>query len=67
MERVAITPERATVELSMEELGLIMNAIWQDLGYQETRHGELDAALRTGYDALQRGHQGDGRTERSAI
>ena len=32
MRIVAIEPTRATVELSMAELGLLMNALWQDLG-----------------------------------
>jgi hypothetical protein len=50
---VGIEPERATIELSTEELGLLMNALWQDLGYQEPRRGPLDEELRAGYDALQ--------------
>jgi hypothetical protein len=50
---VGIEPERATIELSMEELGLLMNALWQDLEYQEPRRGPLDEELRAGYDALQ--------------
>ncbi len=53
MKIVAIEPERATIELSMAELGLLMNALWQDLGYQEPRRGPLDEELRAGYDALQ--------------
>ena len=32
MRIVAVEPTRATVELSMEELGLLMNALWQELG-----------------------------------
>lgn len=54
MKPIAITPETATVELSMEELGLIMSAIWQDLGYQEPREEGIDADLRVRYDALQK-------------
>jgi hypothetical protein len=50
---VGIEPERATIELSMEELGLLMNALWQDLGYREPRRRPLDDELRAGYDALQ--------------
>jgi hypothetical protein len=50
---VAIRPERATVELSMAEFGLLMNALWQDLGYQAPRRGPLEEDLRTGDDALQ--------------
>ncbi len=53
MRIVAIEPERATVELSMAELGLLMNALWQDLGYQEPRRGPLEEDLQVGYDALQ--------------
>jgi hypothetical protein len=54
MKQVSVTPETATLELSLEELGLIMNAIWQDLGLQEPRDGEIDASLRASYDALQK-------------
>ena len=32
MRIVAVEPTRATVELSMEELGLLMNTLWQELG-----------------------------------
>ena len=53
LKRVAVEPERATLELSIEELGLVMNALWQDLGYQEPRRGALEEDLRAGYDALQ--------------
>ncbi len=53
MRIVAIEPTQATVELSMEEVGLLMNALWQDLGYQERRRGPLDEDLQAGYDALQ--------------
>jgi len=49
---VGIEAERATIELSMEELGLLMNALWQDLEYQEPRDGPLDGEIRAGYDAL---------------
>lgn len=53
MKRVAVEPAQATLELSLEELGLLMNALWQDLGYQEPRRGPLEEDLRAGYDALQ--------------
>ena len=53
LKRVAVKSTRATVELSIEELGLMMNALWQDLGYQEPRRGALEEDLRVGYDALQ--------------
>ena len=53
LKHVAVEPERATLELSIEELGLVMNALWQDLGYQEPRRGALEEDLRAGYDALQ--------------
>lgn len=58
MRIVEIEAERATIELSMAELGLLMNALWQDLEYQEPRGGPLDEALRAGYDALQDDLQG---------
>lgn len=44
---MAIRPERATVELSKAELGLLMNALWQDLGYQEPRLGPLEDDVRS--------------------
>ena len=53
LNRVAVEPERATLQISIEELGLVMNALWQDLGYQEPRRGALEEDLRAGYDALQ--------------
>jgi len=53
LKRVVVKPERATLELSIQELGLVMNALWQELGYQEPRRGALEDDLRTGYDALQ--------------
>jgi hypothetical protein len=51
--------DRATVELSMAEVGLVLNALSQELGHAE-RHppGELDpnpemaAALREEYESL---------------
>lgn len=58
MRIVAVEPERATVELSMAELGLLMDALWQGLGYQEPRRGPLDEDLRAGYDALEEDLQG---------
>ena len=42
MRIVAVEPTRATVELSMEELGLLMNALWQELGYQAPRRRALE-------------------------
>jgi hypothetical protein len=53
MKTVAVEATQATVKLSIEELGLVMNALWQDLGYQEPRRGALEEDLRSGYDALQ--------------
>lgn len=32
----------------MEELGLVIRALWQDLGYQEARRGALEEDLRAG-------------------
>ena len=58
MRIVAIQPERATVELSLAELGLLVNALWLDLGIQEPRRGALEEDLRAGYDALQEDLQG---------
>lgn len=58
MRIVGVEASRATVELSMEELGLLMNALWQDLGYQEPRRDPLDEDLRAGHDALQEDLQG---------
>jgi hypothetical protein len=46
MRIVAVEPTRATVELSMEELGLLMNALWQELGYQAPRRRALEEDLR---------------------
>jgi hypothetical protein len=54
MRLVQVSREAATLELSMEEVGLVLNALWQDLGYQEPRPGDLDPDLRSAYDALQR-------------
>jgi hypothetical protein len=54
MKQVSVTSETATVELNLEELGLIMNAVWQGLGYQEARDGQMDAGLHASYDALQK-------------
>lgn len=52
MRAIAVKARRATVELSIGELGLLMNALWQDLEYQEPRRGPLEDDLRAGYDAL---------------
>jgi hypothetical protein len=51
---VSVEQERATLELSMEELGLIMNALSQELGHQEARLSPINSDLRAGYQALQR-------------
>jgi len=51
---LAAEPERATIELSMEEFGLLMNALWQELGYSAPRSVPLEDDLRTGYDTLQK-------------
>jgi hypothetical protein len=48
LKRVAVKSTRATVELSIEELGLLMNALWQDLEYKEPRRGPLEEDLRAG-------------------
>ncbi|HEX7498648.1 MAG TPA: hypothetical protein VF344_09315 [Candidatus Limnocylindrales bacterium] len=53
MKVLAVEPERATIVLSMEEFGLLMNALWQELGYSEPRKVPLEDDLRTGYEALQ--------------
>lgn len=53
MKTIAVDATQATIELSIEELGLLMNALWQDLEYQEPRRGPLEEDLRAGYDALQ--------------
>jgi hypothetical protein len=53
MKTIAVEATQATIELSIEELGLLMNALWQDLEYQEPRRGPLEEDLRAGYDALQ--------------
>ena len=58
LKRVAVEPQHATLELSIEELGLVMNVLWQVLGYQEPRRGALEEDLRAGYDALQLELQG---------
>ncbi len=50
---LSVQPQLATLELSMEELGLIMNAIWQDLGYQQARSGPPEDEIRASYDLLQ--------------
>jgi hypothetical protein len=54
MRLVQVSREAATLELSMEEVGLVLNALWQELGYQEARPGALDPDLRSAYDTLQR-------------
>jgi hypothetical protein len=38
----------------MAELGLIMNALWEELGYQVQRTGPLSDYVKEGYDALQK-------------
>jgi len=53
MKTIAVEATQATIELSIEELGLLMNALWQNLEYQEPRRGPLEEDLRAGYDALQ--------------
>ena len=53
MEIVSVSRDRATIALTMEELGLLLNALWQELGYQAPRNGGLDAELREAYDQLQ--------------
>ena len=58
MRIVAVELTRATVELSMEELGLLMNTLLQELGYQEPRRGPLEEDFRARYDGLQEDLQG---------
>ena len=53
LNRVAVEPECATLELSIEELGLVMNALWQDLESQGPRCFALEEDLRAGYHARQ--------------
>lgn len=53
MRIVAVAATRATVELSMDELVLLMDALWQELDAQARRRGRRDEKLRAGYDALQ--------------
>ena len=38
----------------MEEPGLLLNALWQELGYQARRHEPIDDDLRLAYDDLHR-------------
>lgn len=52
MRIVAVAATRATVELSMDELVLLMDALWQELDAQAQRRGRRDQKRR-GYDALQ--------------
>ncbi len=54
MKLVQVCGEAATLELSLKEVGLVLNALWQELGYQEARAGDLDPDLRSASDALQR-------------
>jgi hypothetical protein len=54
MRVVKTEPTSCTVELSMAELGLIMNALWEELGYQVQRTGPLSDYVKEGYDALQK-------------
>ncbi len=54
MKVVRVDREGATVELSMPEVGLVINALWQELGYQAPRQTTIDEELRVQYDALQR-------------
>jgi hypothetical protein len=48
LKRVAVKSTRVMVELSIEELGLLMNALWQDLECQEPRRGPFEEDLRAG-------------------
>jgi hypothetical protein len=50
--RASICLGHATLELSIEGLGHLMNALWQDFGYQEPRRGPLEEDLRHRCDAL---------------
>ena len=54
MKVVRAEPKSCTVELSMEEIGLLMNALRQELGYQAERTGALGDDVKEGYDNLER-------------
>jgi hypothetical protein len=51
---IDVTSTSATLQLSLEELGLLINAIWQDLGYQQPRHNPIDDDTREAYDEISR-------------
>lgn len=53
MNVLKIGEDQAILEFSSEELGLVANALWQELGYQEPRREPIDDELRDAYDALQ--------------
>ena len=53
MRIVAVEAKRATLELSIDELVLLMNALWQELDAQAKQRGRRDEKLRASYDALQ--------------
>lgn len=53
MKILGVSRSSASIELSLEELGLVLNALWQDLGLQERRAGELEGDLRDSYRALE--------------
>ncbi len=53
MRIVAVAATRATVELSIDELVLVMDALWQELDSQAQHRGRRDENLRAGYEALQ--------------
>ena len=54
MKIVSVERGSTTIELSMAELGLIMNALWEELGYQEPRSIALSDYVSKGYEALQK-------------
>jgi hypothetical protein len=52
MRLVSVHSDVAIVELSMSEIGSILNAVAQELGYQEPRQGPIDPDFRRDYDDL---------------
>jgi len=53
MRIVAVEATRATVELSIDELVLLMDALWRELDAGAKGRGRRDEELRARYDALQ--------------
>ncbi len=53
MRTITVAETRATIEFSIEELVLVMNALWQELDGQAHGRGRLDEGVRASYLALQ--------------